>query len=117
MEEEIKKGLGGKSKCACETRPGRVISETICEGGSHASHWKRKHARQRDDIMSKGPEAGKSSLLDLQNDSWSQKRERAHGGPSGGGAVQYQITTSDCGSQVHMESLDLSPGPPVLTWW
>lgn len=36
--EEIKKGLGGKSEHAWETRPGRVIRETMCEGGSHASH-------------------------------------------------------------------------------
>lgn len=65
VAEEIKKGRGGKSECVWETRSGRMIRETICEGGSHASHWKRKHARQRDDITCEGPEAGKSSLQDL----------------------------------------------------
>lgn len=71
VAEEIKKGRGGKSEWAWETRPGRMIRETICEGGNHASHQKGKQARQRDDITPKGPEAGKSLLQDLQDDSWS----------------------------------------------
>lgn len=51
-----------------------MIREIICKGVSQGSHWKGKHARQRGDLTYKGPEEGKSSPHDLQEDFVARKK-------------------------------------------